>query len=102
MEKEKHLAEDAERDRRIKVLEDAVNKYPAYREQSLAIQQQLKQSDVNILEVCNAIKEDVVTNREMLDSRLKSLERREKNALREKILDLYRKFTDDVLNPMSA
>jgi hypothetical protein len=38
----------------------------------------------------------------MLDSRLKSLERREKNALREKILDLYRKFTDDVLNPMSA
>lgn len=102
MEREKHLAEDAERDRRIKVLEDAVNKYPVYREQSLAIQQQLKQSDVNILEVCNAIKEDVVANREMLDSRLKSLERREKNALREKILDLYRKFTDDVLNPMSA
>lgn len=102
MEKEKHLAEDAERDRRIKALEDSVNKYPAYREQSLQIQQQLKQSDVNILEVCNAIKDDVVANREMLDSRLKSLERREKNALREKILDLYRKFTDDVLNPMSA
>jgi hypothetical protein len=102
MEREKHLAEDAERDRKIKILEEAVSKYPAYREQSLQIQQQLKQSDVNILEVCNAIKEDVVTNREMLDSRLKSLERREKNALREKILDLYRKFTDDVLNPMSA
>lgn len=102
MEREKHLAEDAERDRRIKVLEDAVNKYPAYREQSLQIQQQLKQSDVNILDVCNAIKEDVVANRQMLDERLKSLERREKNALREKILDLYRKFTDDVLNPMEA
>jgi hypothetical protein len=102
MEKEKHLAEDAERDRKIKILEEAVNKYPAYREQSLVIQQQLKQSDVNILEVCNAIKEDVVVNRQMLDSRLKSLEKREKNALREKILDLYRKFTDDVLNPMLA
>ena len=38
----------------------------------------------------------------MLDERLKSLERREKNALREKILDLYRKFTDEVLNPMEA
>lgn len=102
MEKEKHLAEDAERDRKIKILEEAVNKYPAYREQSLQIQQQLKQSDVNILEVCNAIKEDVVANRTMLDERLKSLEKREKNALREKILDLYRKFTDDVLNPMLA
>lgn len=102
MEKEKHLAEDAERDRKIKILEDAVSKYPAYREQSLQIQQQLKQSDVSILEVCNAIKEDVVANRAMLDERLKSLEKREKNALREKILDLYRKFTDDVLNPMLA
>ena len=33
----------------------------------------------------------------MLDSRLKSLERREKNALREKILGLYRTFTDEAL-----
>ena len=102
MAREKLAEENAERDRRLKVLEDAVNKYPAYREQSLQIQQQLKQSDVNILDVCNAIKEDVVANRQMLDERLKSLERREKNALREKILDLYRKFTDDVLNPMGA
>ena len=102
MAREKLAEENAERDRRLKVLEDAVNKYPAYREQSLQIQQQLKQSDVNILEVCTAIKEDVVANRQMLDERLKSLERREKNALREKILGLYRKFTDDVLNPMEA
>ena len=102
IEREQHLAEDAERDRKIKILEEAVNKYPSYREQSLQIQQQLKQSDINILEVCNAIKEDVVVNRQMLDSRLKSLEKREKNTLREKILDLYRKFTDDVLNPMLA
>lgn len=102
MEREKHLAEDAERDRRIKVLEDAVNKYPVYREQSLQIQQQLKQSDVNILEVCNAIKDDVNANRQMLDTRLKSLENREKNALREKIYHLWRTFTDEHLNPMQA
>lgn len=102
MEKEKHLAEDAERDRRLKVLEEAVNKYPTYREQSLQIQQQLKQSDVNILEVCETIKNNVILNGERMEARLSSLERREKNALREKILDLYRKFTDDVLNPMEA
>jgi uncharacterized membrane protein YcgQ (UPF0703/DUF1980 family) len=102
MEKEKLREENAERDRRLKVLEEAVNKYPAYREQSLQIQQQLKQSDVNILEVCETIKNNVILNGERMEARLSSLEKREKNALREKILDLYRKFTDDVLNPMFA
>ena len=102
MEKEKLREENAERDRRLKVLEDAVNKYPQYRQQSLEIQQQLKQSDVNILEVCETIKNNVILNGERMEARLSSLEKREKNALREKILDLYRKFTDDVLNPMSA
>lgn len=87
---------------RLERVEEAVSHYPEYREQSLKIQKQLKESDVNILEVCTAIKEDVVANREMLDSRLKSLERREKNALREKILGLYRTFTDEILNPMQA
>lgn len=101
-EKEKLAEENAVRDRRLCALEEAVSKYPAYREQSLQIQQQLKQSDINILDVCNSIKDDVVTNRQILDERLKSLERREKNALREKILGLYRTFTDDNLNPMSA
>ena len=66
MEKEKHLAEDAERDRRLKVLEDAVNKYPQYRQKSLDIQQQLKQSDINILEVCETIKNNVILNGERM------------------------------------
>ena len=102
MEKEKHLAEDAERDRKIKILEEAVSKYPAYREQSLQIQQQLKQSDINILEVCNAIKEDVVANRQLLNERLTCLEHREKNSLRAKILNEYRLYTDEYKNPMGA
>ena len=103
--KKQREEERMERERieeRLTSLEEAVGKYPSYRAQSLQIQDQLKQADVNILEVCTAIKEDVVANREMLDSRLKSLERREKNALREKILGLYRTFTDETLNPMGA
>ena len=87
---------------RLGCVEESVSHYPEYRQQSLQMQAQLKAADVGILEVCNAIKDDVAANRQLLDERLKSLERREKNALREKILDLYRKFTDDVLNPMSA
>jgi hypothetical protein len=87
---------------RLTVVEEAVSHYPEYREQSLHIQQQLQEADTGILDVCKAIKDDVVANREMLDSRLKSLENREKNALREKIYHLWRTFTDLNLNPMQA
>ena len=87
---------------RLEVVEEATSHYPEYREQSLRIQGQLQQSDISILEVCNAIKEDVTTNRAMLDTRLKSLENREKNALREKIYHLWRTFTDEYLNPLQA
>lgn len=89
-------------DTRLDVLETAVNKYPEYRAQSLQIQQQLKEADTGILDVCKAIKDDVITTREMLDSRLKSLESREKNALRDKIYAHWRNFTNPNLNPMQA
>lgn len=87
---------------RLTAVEEAVGHYPEYREQSLRIQQQLQEADTGILDVCKAIKDDVVANRAMLDSRLKSLENREKNALREKIYHLWRTFTDLNLNPMQA
>lgn len=87
---------------RLTAVEEAVGHYPEYRAQSLQIQQQLKEADTGILDVCRAIKEDVVANRIMLDTRLKSLEDREKNALREKIYHLWRTFTDLNLNPMQA
>ena len=38
----------------------------------------------------------------MLDTRLKALEKREKNALRAKILDEYRLYTDIHKNPLQA
>lgn len=88
--------------RRLECVEESVSHYPEYRQQSLQIQAQLKEADVGILEVCTAIKEDVLANRKLLDDRLRSLERREKNALREKIIGLYRTFTDQILNPMQA
>lgn len=87
---------------RIQAIEEAVGHYPEYRAQSLQIQQQLKEADNGILEVCKAIKEDVVANRELLDTRLKSLEDREKNALRDKIYAHWRNFTNINLNPMQA
>jgi hypothetical protein len=87
---------------RVKALEEAVGHYPEYRAQSLQIQQQLQAADTGILDVCKAIKDDVAANREMLDSRLKSLESREKNALRDKIYKHWRTFTNINLNPRQA
>lgn len=87
---------------RLECVEETTSHYPEYRQQSLQIQSQLREADIGILEVCTAIKEDVLANRKLLDERLKSLERREKNALREKIIGLYRTFTDKTLNPNQA
>lgn len=87
---------------RIVAVEESVSHYPEYRAQSLAIQQQLRETDTGILDVCKAIKDEVQTNRNLLDTRLKSLESREKNALRDKIYKHWRNFTNINLNPRQA
>ena len=87
---------------RLAKVEEAVGHYPEYRAQSLQIQNQLEKTDNHILEVCDSIKSAVIANGERIDKRLGDLERREKNALRAKILDEYRLYTDDRKNPMKA
>ena len=87
---------------RIVIIEEAVSHYPEYRAQSLQIQNQLEQTDKNILEVCDSIKSAVINTGERLDKRLDDLERREKNSLRAKILEEYRLYTDERKNPKQA
>lgn len=106
---EKRKKEDAERDRRIALLETAVNAYPAYRTQSLQIQTQLRQADSDILHVCERLEQSIVNNQEVLLAgqdavmrRLDRLESREKNSLRAKILTEHRLFTDTEKNPQRA
>lgn len=89
-------------DERLSRVEEAVSHYPEYRAQSLSIQAQLQQADTAIVDLCREIRDDVVANREMLDTRLKDLERRERNSLRSKILNEYRLYTDENKNPMLA
>ena len=91
-----------EMEERLAKVEEAVGHYPEYRAQSLQIQTQLKQTDNHILEVCDSIKSAVIANGERIDKRLGDLEKREKNALRAKILDEYRLYTDERKNPMKA
>lgn len=89
-------------DTRLAKVEESVSHYPEYRKQSLNIQAQLKEADKAIVDLCKEIKDDVIANRQMLDDRLKSLESREKNSLRAKILTEYRLYTDEYKNPKQA
>lgn len=89
-------------DARLAKVEESVGHYPEYREQSIKIQGQLKEADNAIVELCKEIKDDVIANRQMLDERLQSLESREKNSLRAKILTEYRLYTDEHKNPKQA
>lgn len=101
--KEEQLKEENRtRDAKIAALEAAVSALPTYRAQSLSIQEQLKESDKEILAACTAIKQGVADNQHVLNDRLDRLEKREKNAIRAKLLDEYRLFTDESKNPMQA
>ena len=98
-----NLEETVEKmEERLAKVEEAVGHYPEYRAQSLTIQKQLEQKDNQLLEVCDSIKSAVIANGERIDKRLGDLEKREKNALRAKILDEYRLYTDERKNPLKA
>lgn len=79
-----------------------VRNMPTYRQQSLEIQQQLKNADEKILETCNKIQNGVNENQRILNERLDKLEDRERNSLRAKILDMHRMFTSKKMNPLQA
>lgn len=99
LEKERLAREAADRDHKIATLEAAVASLPGYRAQSLQIQQQLQAADTAILATCQQIQAGVADNQRVLNARLDKLEKREKNALREKLLAEYRLMTSDKLNP---
>jgi len=99
---EKHRKDDQVRDARIAALQAAVDALPSYRAQSLQIQTQLQTTDREILSACEAIQRGVADNQHVLNERLDRLEKREKNALRQKILQEHRLFTDESMNPMRA
>ena len=55
-----------------------------------------------LIETCNEIKQGVAENQRILNERLDKLEERERNDLREKILNMHRLFTSKKRNPMQA
>ena len=100
--KAQHKLDDIARDAKLAELKAAVDALPGYRAQSLQIQAQLQNTDKEILDALIDIKDNMLTNREILNERLDRLEDREKNAIRAKLIDEYRLFTDEAKNPMLA
>lgn len=55
-----------------------------------------------LVDTCNKIQAGVNENQRILNERLDRLEDRERNALRAKILDMHRTFTNKRMNPRQA
>ena len=87
---------------RILTLEAVADALPGYRAQSLDIQKKLTSTDEKILNALSDIKSGIKENQNILNTRLDRLEEREKNAIRAKLLDEFRLFTDEYKNPMKA
>ena len=99
---EQHEKTDAERDAKIAALQLEIDNLRDYHTQGLLVQQQLQSADREILVALTDIKDNMLTNREILNERLDRLEDREKNAIRAKLIDEYRLFTDATKNPLLA
>ena len=93
---------DKQRDADIAEALKGVRAMPSYRQQSIQIQNELKEADEAILQTCATIQAGVTENQQILVDRLNKLESRERNALRAKILDMHRLFTSKQKNPMQA
>lgn len=89
-------------DARLKRVEAAVDALPGYREQSFKIQAELKAEQSEIVKLCKAMNNTI----ENMDARLiqtqKQANEREKNDLRQKLINEYRLFTSPIKNPMKA
>lgn len=85
---EKLMRDNESRDEKLAALEESDRK--------------LEKVDKDILELCREIQADVKQNRIDVIAKLERLESREKNALRAKLLEEYRLYTDESRNPMLA
>lgn len=88
----KKVKADAERDKKLDEAIAAVAKYPEYRQQSIDIQHSL-QSQISTLH--DAQEEQ----RQMLETMSDGINKRERNRLRERILQNFRYYTSKEHNP---
>ena len=95
---QKHEAEK-EKDAQLKLALEEVAKYPQYREQSRKIQQEFRQE----IDELKTSQQTLVDTQQSIQETLKDMQekrdKREKNKLRDKLLQNYRYYTDVKRNP---
>ena len=66
------------------------------------LKEELKSSEDRIIDLCQNIQDGITENQRMFNERLDRLEDRDRNTLRDKILERHRLFTSKKRNPMQA
>lgn len=94
--------ENQVRDKKIADLEAVIDTFALQQKQNLQLQQEQRTEENTILKTCNKIQQDIKENNVNLSKRLDRLEKREKNAIRAKLLEEYRLFTSEDKNPKHA
>ena len=95
----KKYEEEKEKDKKLNIVLEEVNKYPEYREQSRRIQQAFREE----IDGLKNTQEILATGQQEMCIALKDMqeknERRERNKLRDILLQSYRYYTDKDKNP---
>lgn len=91
---QKHEAEK-QKDEQLKFVLEEVSKYPEYRKQSRAIQKEFR-DEIDELRVTQQSIQDTLKNMQ------EKQDRRERNKLRNKLLQSYRYYTDLEKNPSQS
>lgn len=95
---EQHEAKK-EQDEKINTLLEEVNKYPQYREQSRRIQQEFRDEIDGLKESQKTLVETQQSIQGTLQEMQEKNDRRERNKLRDKLLQSYRYYTNEERNP---
>ena len=95
---EQHEAKK-EQDEKINTLLEEVNKYPQYREQSRQIQKELRNEIDGVKEAQATLAEKQQEICDSLQKMQENNDRRERNKLRDRLLQSYRYYTNIESNP---
>ena len=95
---QKYKAEE-EKDKQLKMALEEVAKYPEYREQSRKIQQSFRKEIDGLKESQATLVETQQNICETLKDMQEKQERRDRNKLRDRLLQSYRYYTDKEKNP---
>lgn len=88
----KRYESEKEKNEQLKTCLDQVKKYPEYRQQSIEMQKHF-QTEID------GLKKSQIETTECLKQMEEKQERRERNKLRDKLLQSYRYYTDENRNP---